>query len=211
VTLDDELHPTFTLETPWGVAEVVLRLRGAHQVSNAAMAIGVAAHLGVPLAVAVAGVGDAITAPHRMELHRSPSGVTVLNDAYNSSPTSAAVAIEALAGLRVDGRRIAVLGEMRELGAHANDEHEALGRLAAEAGIDLVVVVGAGAEPIARGARTGGATVVRVPDAAAACRAVMGDATSGDAVLVKASRAAGLELVAEALLAVPEAVRGITS
>jgi UDP-N-acetylmuramoyl-tripeptide--D-alanyl-D-alanine ligase len=146
-----------------------------------------------------------------MELHLSRSGVTVLNDAYNSSPTSAASAFEALANLAVPGRRIAVLGEMRELGAHAREEHERLGAIAARLGIDVVVAVGAAAEPIAHGAQGAGLQVIPVLDAEAACRIVVAEVHDGDAVLVKASRAVGLERVAEAVLAATSSTPGAPS
>jgi UDP-N-acetylmuramoyl-tripeptide--D-alanyl-D-alanine ligase len=139
-----------------------------------------------------------------MELVRTAHGVAVLNDAYNSSPTAADAALRALAAMTVDGRRVAVLGEMLELGDHADEEHEALGRLAAALGLDAVLAVGDHADAIVRGA---GTTVAAraLPDAAAAAEVVLGEARSGDAVLVKASRAIGLEVVVDALVVGPAA------
>ncbi len=93
---------------------------------------------------------------------------------------------------------------MLELGDHSRAEHEAIGRLAVESDVDLVIAVGAAAQPIADGARgagAGGAQVIAVDDADAALAAVTEHARQGDAVLVKASRAVGLERVAEALTA----------
>jgi UDP-N-acetylmuramoyl-tripeptide--D-alanyl-D-alanine ligase len=211
VTLDHELRPSFGLRTPWGRTEVALNLRGEHQAMNAAMAISVAAHVGVPLAQAAAGVAHAVAAPQRMELHHHRNGITVLNDAYNSNPTSAASALEALAALAVTGRRIAVLGEMRELGAQALEEHERLGAIAARLGIDLVVAVGTVAESIASGARRETVTVISVPDAEAAGRVLVEEIGDGDAVLVKASRAVGLERVAEDLFAETSSQTGAAS
>ncbi len=214
VVLDDDLRARFVLDSPWGSAPVVLALRGEHQVDNAAMAAAVALELGAPLDAVVAGLEIAQTAARRMELVRTAAGITVINDAYNSSPTSAAAAVRSLAHLPVSGRRVAVLGPMLELGSHAEREHAALGALAAETGIDLVVAVGSGAEPVAEGARAAATThpsagadfaVVTVPDATAAAEFVVGEARAGDAVLVKASRAVGLESVADAL------VRGVSA
>lgn len=199
VVLDDDLRPTFRLDGPWGSAPVVLRLKGEHQAINAAMAAAVALDLGAPLASAVQGLAEATPAPNRMELVRVPGDVLVLNDAYNSSPTSAAAAVRALGALRIAGRRIAVLGEMRELGSHANDEHRALGALVTECDVDVLIAVGEPARPIAEGAGTGVGTVLTVPDAEAASAAVAEQASAGDAVLVKASRVVGLERVVEAL------------
>ncbi len=198
--LDDELCPTVELSTPWGDARVALRLRGAHQAGNAAMAVTVAASLGVPVERAAAALAGVVAAAHRMELVRTASGVAVLNDAYNSSPTAADAALRALAALSVDGRRLAVLGEMLELGEHADEEHEALGRLAADLGLDAVLAVGEHADAIVRGAGPRLSARV-VPDASAAAVAVRDEVRAGDAVLVKASRAIGLEVVIEALAA----------
>ena len=124
----------------------------------------------------------------------------MINDAYNSSPTSAAAARRALGRVAVSGQRMAVLGEMLELGGYAPAAHAELGALAAEVGVDLLVTVGEGARAIGEAARAAGVTVVDTPDRCAARVAVTGAARSGDAVLVKASRAVGLELVAAALL-----------
>jgi UDP-N-acetylmuramoyl-tripeptide--D-alanyl-D-alanine ligase len=198
ITLDGDLRARFRLDTPFGAADVSLQLRGEHQVENAAMAAGVATALDVPVEVAAAGLSAARPAAHRMDLVRSPDGLVVLNDAYNSSPTSAAAALRSLAQLDVPGRRIAVLGDMLELGDHAADEHEALGALAAALGIDAIVAVGEHAGSIARGAGSA-VTVVVVDDVDAAVRTVDEAARPGDAVLVKASRAVGLEGVADAV------------
>lgn len=201
VRVDGELHASFTVETPWGSAAVRLAVRGAHQVANAAMAIAVAGSVGVPLEAAAAGLAAAAPSKWRMELTRTDAGVVVINDAYNANPASVAAALHALADLEVAGRRIAVLGEMAELGALAAPEHQAVGALAARLGIDVVVVVGGVATaPLASAARAAGATTVTVEDPAAAGPAVAALLAPGDAVLVKASRVVGLERVAESLL-----------
>lgn len=199
VTLDDELRAHFRLESPWGAAVIALTVRGEHQVDNAAQAATVALSLGAPIAEVAAGLGDARGADHRMEIFRTADGVLVLDDAYNSSPTSAAAAVRSLARLPVSGRRVAVLGEMLELGEQSDAEHAALGALAAASGIDLLVAVGTRAESMVEGARGSGLTVLTVADPAAAPGVVAGEVRIGDAVLVKASRAIGLERVAEAL------------
>ncbi len=201
LTLDDELHPRFSLSTPWGSTHVELGLHGEHHATNAAMAATAAADLGVPLDVAAAGLTRATAATQRMELTRTAAGVTVINDAYNSSPTSATAAVQALGRLAAPGRRIAVLGEMLELGAEGPDAHTDLGRGTGAAGVDLVIAVGSGAAPIAAGARSVGVAVVDAPDPCAAITILTETVRPGDAVLVKASRAVGLEHVAAALTA----------
>jgi UDP-N-acetylmuramoyl-tripeptide--D-alanyl-D-alanine ligase len=197
--LDDELRPTLELRTPWGTATTRLTLRGSHQALNAGMAVAVAGSLGVPLDAAAGALSDAGPASHRMELLHAPRGVTILNDAYNSSPAAAAAAVRALAALPVDGRRIAVVGDMLELGDHSETEHEALGVLAGEVGLDLVVAVGEHGAAVARGAAPEVPTIA-VADAAAAATVLGAEVQQGDAVLVKASRAIGLEAVVDALL-----------
>jgi UDP-N-acetylmuramoyl-tripeptide--D-alanyl-D-alanine ligase len=142
----------------------------------------------------------------RMEVARRADGVTVVNDAYNANPESMRAALAALAGLPAT-RRVAVLGGMAELGPGAEEEHRRLGRDAVAAGVDLVVAVGADAVGIADGARAAGLPAgegtVHVPDRAAARTLLTERVRPGDAVLVKASRAYGLELLAEDLLAGP--------
>jgi UDP-N-acetylmuramoyl-tripeptide--D-alanyl-D-alanine ligase len=132
-----------------------------------------------------------------MELETTPSGVVVLNDAYNANPASMEAALRALAHIPVGGRRIAVLGDMRELGEHAEGAYRSIGALVAQLGIDVVVGVGEGSA-IAHAAPGVDAIVVR--DAHEARDEVMKLVGSGDAVLVKASRAVGLEIVAESML-----------
>ncbi|HEX6311348.1 MAG TPA: cyanophycin synthetase, partial [Acidimicrobiia bacterium] len=197
------LRPSFRLDTPVGSTNVRLSVRGEHQVLNAAMAAAAAVELGVPLEEIAAGLGAATSAEWRMQLVRTDHGVTVLNDAYNASPTSTEAALRSLARLPVPGRRIAVLGEMRELGAEAEAAHREVGRTAVEQGVAVLVVVGDEARPIAAGARAAGRAdleVVEVADAAGAVDAVATRTREGDAVLVKASRAVGLERVAAALV-----------
>ena len=201
VALDDELRPRFHLDTPWGAVDVQLALRGEHQVSNAALAATVALALDVAPSEVGAGLADATGAAHRMTLVRTPDGIVVLDDSYNSSPTSAAAAVRAFALLRVPGRHVAVLGDMLELGAHGDAAHDTIGALTGEVGVDLLVAVGERREQLAAGARRARVTVVTAPNAEAAARAVADHVHPGDAVLVKASRAVGLERVAEALTA----------
>jgi len=206
VVLDGELRPRVKLATPWGTGDAHLGLRGAHQAVNAALAVAVAGAVGVPLATALAGLAAARGSRWRMELVRTRQGVVVLNDAYNANPTSVAAAVDALASTPATGRRWAVLGLMAELGARAVDEHRAVGEMVAAAGIDEVVVVGAGDEMHALAAAAGaGARVHAVTDAAAASALVGREIGDGDVVLVKASRVVGLELVALELTGEPAA------
>lgn len=200
IELDEELRPTFLLESPWGSGSVRLAVRGAHQVTNAALAAAVALAHGVPLPDVAESLAAVEPAPWRMEVSRAPSGALVIDDSYNANPSSTHAAVGALGHVHPSGRRIAVLGEMLELGDHSEAEHAALGRLVAERGIDVLVVVGAEAAPAAAAARAaGGVEVHEAADAAAAAALVTPMVRDRDVVLVKGSRAVGLERVARAL------------
>jgi UDP-N-acetylmuramoyl-tripeptide--D-alanyl-D-alanine ligase len=203
VVLDADLRPRFTLSSPWGSRHIVLAVRGAHQVVNASLAAAVALSHGVAIDAVAAGLAAVQPAPWRMEVARTADGVVVLDDAYNANPSSMAAALEALARIDVSGRRVAVLGEMRELGELSAPEHAALGDLVGAAAVDALVAVGPETAPLAEHARDAGVAVTEVPDAATALDAVAGFVHGGDAVLVKGSRAVGLELVATALRGTP--------
>lgn len=195
VRLDAFARPLFSVR---GV-EVRLPLSGRHNVGNALAALAGAEAVGVDLRVAANGLSSTSVSRWRMELHTTPSGVTVINDAYNANPSSTLAALHALVAIQADGRRIAVLGHMAELGMGSEAAHTAVGRAAATLGTD-VVAVGEGAVAIAAGAeQVGGVAVRRVPDADAAVRLLSDHLRAGDAVLVKASRAVGLERIAIAI------------
>ena len=155
--------------------------------------------LGIAPDVIAAGLAAATGSRWRLELERRADGVTVLNDVYNANPTSMAAALRALAALPATGRRIAVLGEMRELGEHAAGGPRAVGELAGRLDVDVVVGVGEGGAAITAAA-TAVPTRLHAADAAEALTAVQSIVQPGDVVLLKASRAVGLELVATGLL-----------
>lgn len=183
VACDDELRPSFRLCTPWGSAQVRLEVRGPHQVGNALAAAAAALVCGVALPAVADGLGRAAPSPLRMDLERTRSGALVLNDAYNANPTSMTAALHALAALPGAGRRIAILGPMTELADPAS-AHAEVARLAASLGIEL----------LATGTDLYGTRQADDP------LATIGPLGPGDAVLVKASRAARLEHLADALL-----------
>ncbi len=184
--LDHSLRAHFRLRSSWGQVDVVLGARGAHQVDNALAAAAAALVCGLSLEDVAAGLAEAVLSPWRMELSTAPDGALVLNDAYNANPTSVAAALESLAHLPAD-RRIAVLGRMAELGPIEDEEHAAIGELAARLGIQLVTV----AAPA-----YGGQDVASVEDVLD----LLEPLGPGDAVLVKGSRVAELERLAELLL-----------
>ena len=187
IELDDDLRPAFRLRTPWGDAGVLLHVRGHHQVANALAAAAAALACGAGVEEVAAGLGDAQPARWRMELARSGSGALILNDAYNANPLSMKAALRALAELPAL-RRTAILGIMAELGDVGPAEHGRMGALATELGIRVIAV----AAP-----DYGGELVAGAGEALER----LGPVGAGDAVLVKGSRAAGLEGVAGTLAA----------
>jgi UDP-N-acetylmuramoyl-tripeptide--D-alanyl-D-alanine ligase len=138
-----------------------------------------------------------------MEVSTRADGLTVVNDAYNANPDSMRAALAATVAIAGDRRRWAVLGEMRELGESSTVEHEALGRLVADMEISRLIVVGEGARPTLTGAlraRTWTHEPAFAPDADAALAILRAELVNTDVVLVKASRAVGLERIAAGLL-----------
>jgi UDP-N-acetylmuramoyl-tripeptide--D-alanyl-D-alanine ligase len=196
--LDPELdrlgRPSFTLRTAAASARVTLPLVGAHQALNAAAAAAAGLAAGVPLDAAAAALGTATLSRWRMELRDLAGGATLLDDSYNANPDSTRAGLDALAAIEA-GRRLAVLGEMLELGADSDAEHRAVGRYAA-ARADVVVAIGEAAHPIADGA---GDRAVTLSDNAAAIDWLRTHLAPGDVVLVKASRAARLDEITAAL------------
>jgi UDP-N-acetylmuramoyl-tripeptide--D-alanyl-D-alanine ligase len=186
LTLDDELRPTFVLASPWERAKVTLRVRGRHQVENALAAAAAGLAEGIGEAAVVRGLERGSLSRWRMDLATTPSGAVVLNDAYNANPTSVAAALESLAALRAR-RRVAVLGVMAELGDRSAADHAAIGERARSLDIHVIAVAAPG---------YGGQDVESVDEALA----LLADLGDGDAVLVKGSRVAGLERLAEELL-----------
>jgi UDP-N-acetylmuramoyl-tripeptide--D-alanyl-D-alanine ligase len=216
VSLDELARPRFTLHAmdPRGAveAEVQLGVYGDHQVTNALCACAVALQCGASVeqvATALAEAGP--VSRHRMQVTTRPDGVTVIDDTYNANPDSMRAGLQALAwiahGESTDPRRSwAVLGEMAELGEDAVTEHDRIGRLAVRLDVSRLVVVGTGRSMSAmhHGAvmeGSWGAETVGVPDADAALALLRHEVRPGDVVLVKASNAAGLGPLADALAA----------
>ncbi len=203
VTIGADGAPAFTLVSPEGEAEVRLPVPGRHNVYNALAAAAVGLYLELPLADVVAGLQEATFSKWRMETFQSASGLTVINDAYNANPTSMRAAISALADVPASGRRVAVLGDMAELGSLAELAHFQLGGEIASSATDILVTVGAKGRRIADGALAAGMDPLTVRPCATAAEAseVLDDIVApGDVVLVKASRVMGLESVVEGMI-----------
>ena len=196
---------TAQVSTPAGEFHLETPLLGMANLSNVLAATAVAVHFGVPLD-AIAGAATGLRpAPHRGELIRLPGGLTLVDDSYNSSPSALARALETVAGATGSARKIAVLGEMLELGSHATTLHERCGRAAAAAGLHLLITVGGGAaRTMAEAAVAAGMpapSVIHVGSSAEATEVAVARTRPGDLVLVKGSRGIGTDVVVERLKA----------
>lgn len=190
---------SFTLVLPDGQVAVRTPALGRHSVHNALAAAAVARVAGLDHATIARGIARGFRAPHRTALV-SLRDRLVLDDSYNAAPDSMTAALDLLATL--PGRRVAVLGEMMELGDGTRAGHLAVGRHVAHIA-DRLVVVGDRATAIAEGARAAGmdrARIVLVADRDAATAWLAAESEPGDAILVKASRGAALDLVVDDLL-----------
>jgi UDP-N-acetylmuramoyl-tripeptide--D-alanyl-D-alanine ligase len=189
------------------VLDLELPFDQRHMAENVLAALTVYDALGLPLEGAQAGAARIALSAWRSDVCDLPGGGVVVNDAYNANPDSMRAALKALAavgrGKGPGARTVAVLGEMRELGESSRDEHDAIGRLAVRLDISRLLVVGEAARPMHLGACLEGswgeesAFVVDNDEATAWLRRHV---EPGDVVLLKASRGAALETVADALL-----------
>jgi len=179
--------------------EYRIQLLGRHQVANALLALAVGAELELDRAAIERGL--AACAPSKMRLQLCHAGgVRVLDDTYNANADSMLAALETLRALPCSGRRVAVLGDMAELGETSRPAHAEVGRSAAELGLDQLFAIGTRAAEMAVAARDSGlSNVVEFLDVDRAAQAVNDFARPGDVVLVKASRAMRLERITETL------------
>ncbi|MGI9667986.1 MAG: UDP-N-acetylmuramoyl-tripeptide--D-alanyl-D-alanine ligase [Acidimicrobiia bacterium] len=193
VSMNGEGYPSFDLMADGRSYPVSLSVAGSHQASNAAAAVGAAVSLGLDIESFISGMEHATGSAWRMDIHRG--SFTVVNDSYNANPQSVASALATLADMD-GGRRIAVLGPMAELGSVCEDEHRKMGEVATEVGLDAVVVIGPD-----HGYGLGAPQLVRnATDLEEAADTLHDILEPGDVVLVKASRSAGLERLALALI-----------
>jgi UDP-N-acetylmuramoyl-tripeptide--D-alanyl-D-alanine ligase len=190
-------------EAPLLVADVAGRrvelevpFTARHHAQNTLAALGAYRALGLPLDRAGEGAAGIAFSRWRGEEHELPGGGLLINDAWNANPVSMRAALAYLADVARGRRTVAVLGEMAELGTEAPRFHREVGQAAREAGVDVLVAVGSA---LAReyGADTG------APDVPSAVQLVRSVLEPGDVILVKASRSAGLERLADALVGAP--------
>ena len=192
----------FEAETPRPEfsGEYQLRLLGRHQVSNALLALAVGTELGATPEQLRRGLAGCAPPKMRLQVWEA-HGVRVLDDGYNANADSMLAALETLLDYPCQGRRVAVLGDMAELGAHTAEAHREIGRRAAELGVNLLVAVGKWARETTQAAREAGLNdVCEIPDVTSAA-ALKSLVQPGDVVLLKASRSMGFEKLGEALRA----------
>jgi UDP-N-acetylmuramoyl-tripeptide--D-alanyl-D-alanine ligase len=197
----DKSGLTFQVESPKKefCGEYRVNLLGRHQAVNALFAIAVGAEFGLEPAQIQRGLAECQPPKMRMQFWEA-NGVRVLDDAYNANMDSTIAALETLCDLPLQGRRVAVLGDMEELGAHSEASHTEIGKCAAELKIGQLFAVGKMASVVATAARDGGLTrVIEFENVEAAMKAIKNFLKPGDVVLLKASRASRLERIAETL------------
>jgi len=186
-----------------GAARIHTPLLGLGNLSNVLAAIAVAIEFDVPLDDIVARAAALRPARHRGELLRLPGGITLIDDSYNSSPAALKRALETVKAATGSARKVAVLGEMLELGSHASRLHEECGRVAAVTGLDLLIAVGGDpSAALARAAVDAGMpahAVLLAGTSDEAARLALERVRPGDLVLVKGSRGIATDRVVQRL------------
>jgi UDP-N-acetylmuramoyl-tripeptide--D-alanyl-D-alanine ligase len=178
-------------------------LPGRGNLANVLAAVAVALQLQVPLAALAERVATVEAPPHRGQIRRLARGVVVIDDSYNSNPLAVAIALETLSQDRRGGRRVAVLGEMLELGARSEALHRMTGRAAAGAGLGLLLTVGGdvaralGAAAVEAGMSSD--RVIHFEGSEAAATRLTELLHADDVVLVKGSRSVRTDLVVSRL------------
>jgi UDP-N-acetylmuramoyl-tripeptide--D-alanyl-D-alanine ligase len=194
---------TATIATRHGAVRIATPLLGAGNLANVLAATAVATELGVPLTAIAERATTMRPAAHRGELLRLAGGITLIDDSYNSSPSALLQALETVTIATGSARKVAILGEMLELGSHTSELHATCGRAAAAAGLDLLIAVGGGpARILADAAQQAGmpaAAVAYVSTSAEAADLARQKVRPGDLVLVKGSRGIRTDVVVDRL------------
>ncbi len=202
IEVDKEGRASFFIKVKGARRSLRVPILGRHNVYNTCAAAAVALNLGLSLREIAEGMAGTSLSGMRMEVFTTADEITVLNDAYNANPTSMIGALETLEAIEAAGKKIAVLGDMMELGTMTDVAHFQVGEAAARARIDLLITVGRYSARTGDGARVGGmdeGNVRHCPTTSEAAKMLHGLVSPGDVVLVKASRAMRLEDVVESL------------
>lgn len=178
---------------------IQLQVQGVHNVSNSLAAIAIARNLGVTWEQVGECLQRARLTGMRLDITVSKDGITVINDAYNANPDSMKSALSVLMQ-RKGSRKIAVLGDMYELGKYEQESHREVGRAAAELQVDYVIAVGSLGRLIGEEAKTAGCEVALAENNEQAISYLKEYITSGDVVLVKGSRGMQMEQIVQNLM-----------
>lgn len=185
-----------SVHTPIGSFDVVVPMPGEHMVLNALSAVALGLEMGVNLEEIKAGIESFVPTKNRMNVMKLDNGITVLNDVYNANPVSMKASLNILAN--GEGRKVAILGFMGELGEYAPQMHEEIGAYAAEKGIALLFCIGRFSDQMEQGAKDGGIKDVHCYDSQEEFwKHGLAMLKTGDAVLVKGSRSMALEKTVE--------------
>jgi UDP-N-acetylmuramoyl-tripeptide--D-alanyl-D-alanine ligase len=190
----------FTAETPWGTAKMFLPSQGRFNVLNALYAVAVGGHLGIPLDTITRALLRWAPPAMRLEIIKTSDGLTIFSDAYNAAPDSMVGALETLMAAPAwpGSRRIAVLGEMKELGDFGPEGHQIVGRAVAKAMPDRLFLIGNMTSYIADAAKAEGFPADRIQQLVSteeAVDAIPSTVRTGDVILVKGSRSLEMEAI----------------
>jgi len=202
VSMDGE-GSRFLLNLPKKTLEIHLPVLGLHHIKNAVAAAAVAWALNLPVSTISAALADFHPVDKRMEVLTLPGDIRIINDTYNANPGSMAAALETLMQVKQQGRALAALGDMLEMGEESASLHRQVGRVAAKEGVDHLLAMGKQASHLLAGAAEAGMTRNHLTEAgnheeiAAQVHSLL---AAGDWVLVKGSRGMRMEKVVEALV-----------
>lgn len=203
IDFDNKGRARFTIEGPEMLLDVVLPVTGRHNIENAVAAVSCAHEMGVGLEDIALGLENVKLSRWRTQLQRAPRGYLIINDTYNANPQSMMAALRTLRELGGARRKIAVLGDMAELGEYGPGYHYDIGREIARMDIDVLIAVGKRARKYREGALESGfpkGSVFTGMDSEEALEYLRAIAEPDDVVLVKASRVAALENIVSSVM-----------
>ncbi|MBN1289794.1 MAG: UDP-N-acetylmuramoyl-tripeptide--D-alanyl-D-alanine ligase [Actinobacteria bacterium] len=195
--------PKFRIRGPGLSVDVALPVAGRHNILNALAAVSCAREIGVGPESIERGLAEAKLSRWRTEIKEAPGGYTIINDTYNANPQSMQAALETLSELGAKKRKIAVLGDMAELGERGPQFHFDAGRELARLDIDVLIVVGPNARQYIEGALGSGlpkGSVFKGADVERAAQYLKAILEPGDIVLIKASRVMGMENIVSKII-----------
>ena len=190
---------TYQLHAGEHIETIHLAVHGIHNVSNSLAAIAIARELGLDWSAIASALSQARLTGMRLDIAENKAGVIVINDAYNANPDSMKSAISVLMN-QAGGRKVAVLGDMYELGKYEAESHKEVGMEAAAQKVDYLIAVGALGALIGQAAETAGCKVDFAADNGQAIQYLQQYITQGDAVLVKGSRGMKMEQIVQSLM-----------